>query len=245
MGFVALADPTRPDAAGAVKKVRESGVRVVLITGDHAATARTIADELDIDPCDVYSRVSPAGKAQIVRDLQAEGWAVAMTGNGANDAPAMRLADCGIALGLLPAVHAAADIVISDDRLDAIGEAIAEARGMWASVRDAFSILLGGNLGEVAFAVAATAVSGRAPLTVRQLLLVNMLTDLLPALTIAVRLPPECPETLLRKDLTRRWATPSCDRSRSAPWRLPERRRSPGRRRQSHLVPWHGAVRSL
>ena len=124
-----------------------------------------------------------------------------MTGDGANDAPAIRLADAGVAVGkrATPAARQAADVVVTTNRVERIVEAIIEGRGMWASVRDALSILLGGNLGEMTFVIGGGLVTGRAPLSARQLLLVNLLTDVAPALAIAVR-PPRAQS---RQDLVR------------------------------------------
>ncbi|WP_158845990.1 cation-translocating P-type ATPase [Saccharothrix deserti] len=229
LGFVALADPVRDSAPPAAAKLREAGVRIVMITGDHPATGEAIAtevrgdadmtvvtgsriDELDDDgldallpTVDVIARCSPAQKVRIIEAYQRLGRVVAMTGDGANDAPAIRLADVGIALGRrgTPAARAAADLVVTDDRLETIIAALVEGRAMWASVREALAILLGGNFGEIAFSVLGSALTGRSPLTARQLLLVNLLTDLAPALAIALSRPAgESVPDLLREGPT-------------------------------------------
>ncbi|WP_079125401.1 cation-translocating P-type ATPase, partial [Streptomyces lushanensis] len=217
LGFVVLADQVRTGAAPATARLRRAGVRTVMLTGDHPATADAIAahvigapartvrtgpelDELDdaqldalLPTVDVIARCGPHHKVRIVHAYQRLGKVVAMTGDGANDAPAIRLADVGIALGQrgTPAATAAADLVITDDRLETIVTALTEGRAMWTSVRTALAILIGGNLGEVAFSVAASALTGAAPLSARQIMLVNLLTDLAPALAIAVRRPGE------------------------------------------------------
>jgi cation-transporting ATPase I len=223
-GFVGLADPARETAASAIDTLRQAGVEVVMATGDHPSTAAAIAAELGIgdgrqgltaDDLDgahgpaldaavagtpVFARVTPADKVAIVEALQRAGRVVAMTGDGANDAPAIRLADAGIAVGerSTAAARQAADVVVTDDHLETVVDALIEGRAMWASVRDALAILVGGNLGEIGFTVGATAVTGTSPLTPRQLLLVNLFTDLLPATAIALRPPPRAtPERLL------------------------------------------------
>ncbi|MEV1118405.1 cation-transporting P-type ATPase [Actinosynnema sp. NPDC049800] len=229
LGFVALSDPVRHGAPPAAAKLREAGVRIVMITGDHPATGEAIAsevsgdddmsvvtgarldeladDELDalLPTVDVIARCTPAQKVRIIEAYQRLGRVVAMTGDGANDAPAIRLADVGIALGRrgTPAARAAADLVVTDDRLETIIAALVEGRAMWASVREALAILLGGNLGEIAFSVLGSALTGRSPLTARQLLLVNLLTDLAPALAIALSRPArESVPDLLREGPT-------------------------------------------
>ncbi|MBC3194503.1 HAD-IC family P-type ATPase [Pseudonocardia sp. C8] len=237
-GLVAMVDPVRPTAAQSVATLRGAGVETVMITGDHPSTAESIAAELDsvngrtvvtgpdldemsdaelseaLPRIAVYARVSPAQKARIVRLYQADGHPVAVTGDGTNDAPAIRLADVGIALGThaTPAAREAADLVVTDDRIETITDAIVEGRGMWSSVRDALSILLGGNLGEVAYTVGTALFGGTATLNARQLLLVNLLTDVLPAMAVAVRPPPDTspaellahgPEASLGTSLTR------------------------------------------
>ena len=215
LGFLAIADPVRPTAAAAVADLRAAGVSVVMITGDHPSTAEGIAaelgllnghptvtgaalDELDDDELaerlpgvSVFARVTPAHKVRIVRALQQSGAVVAMTGDGANDAPAIRLADVGVALGhrSTEAARDAADLVVLDDRIEVLVDAVAEGRGMWVSVRDAVALLVGGNLGEIGFTVGGTLLGGQTPLNPRQLLLVNMLTDVAPAMAIAVQPP--------------------------------------------------------
>jgi cation-transporting ATPase I len=139
----------------------------------------------------VFARVSPSQKARVVQVLRTAGRVVAVTGDGANDAPAIRLADVGIALGerATPAARETADVVVTDDRIETITDAIADCRAMWRSTRHALAVLLGGNLGEIAFTVLTGLVSGNSPLNVRQLLLVNLLTDMLPAVALASRPP--------------------------------------------------------
>lgn len=224
LGFVALADRIRDTARDAVASLRRAGVDVVMITGDHPATARAVAadlglvdgrrvlagpdmDELDdsaldavVEEVSVFARVTPVHKVRIVQSLRRRDRVVAMTGDGTNDAGAIRLAHVGVALGrrATPAARSAADLVVADDRLETIIDAIIEGRAMWGAVRDALSLLLGGNLGELGFAVLVGGVSGRPPLNARQTLLVNLLTDMLPAMAVASR-PPRgvTPEGLL------------------------------------------------
>jgi cation-transporting ATPase I len=216
LGFLAFSDPVRSSARGAVKELSQAGVRVVMITGDHPGTAEAIAREVglvgslqavtglelaDIDDealdrrvrgVSVFARVTPPQKVRIVRALQRAGRVVAMVGDGANDAPAIRLANVGIAVGeqSTTAARAAADIVLTDARLETLVDAVLEGRAMWAAVRDAVSILVGGNLGEIGFTLGAGLIDGRPPLNARQLLLVNLLTDVAPAMAIALRPPP-------------------------------------------------------
>jgi cation-transporting P-type ATPase I len=224
-GFVGFTDPVRAGAEASVRDLRDAGVQVVMITGDHPSTAEAVAEELDVlggasgatgngnggvvvtgaeldalddDALDellpsvrVVARGTPSHKVRIVQAFQRLGRTVAMTGDGANDAPAIRLADVGIALGRrgTPAARAAADLVITDDRLETILAALVEGRAMWASVREALGVLVGGNIGEIAFTVLGATATGTSPLNARQLLLVNLLTDLVPSLALAVRAP--------------------------------------------------------
>jgi hypothetical protein len=151
----------------------------------------------------IYARVTPAHKVRIVAALQRAGHVVAMTGDGANDAPAIRLADVGVALGGdggTAAARDAADLVVTDGRIETLVDAIVEGRAVWASVRDALAILLGGNLGEILYTVAGSVFSRRPAINARQLLLVNLLTDMAPATAIALRPPRDrTPDRLLRE----------------------------------------------
>jgi cation-transporting P-type ATPase I len=226
LGFVALSDPLRETSRQAVQLLHEAGVDVLMITGDHASTAARIAvdvglsrengiltgaelDRMDDEALDeainhikVIARATPNHKVRIVESLQRKGRVVAMTGDGGNDAPAIRLADVGIALGQqsTSAARDSADLVVTDERIETIVDAIIEGRAMWASVRDAVSILIGGNLGEVGFMVTSGLLSRTPALNARQLLLVNLFTDVAPAMAIALRPPPEVtPETLLKE----------------------------------------------
>ncbi|PRP98270.1 Calcium-transporting ATPase 1 [Enhygromyxa salina] len=229
-GFVAFADTVRDTAKQALDALRRAGVDVVMITGDHPHTAEAIAAELGLTAAGVepggtltgaelerlddaaldariehtlvFARVTPAQKVRIVESFQRRGRVVGMTGDGANDAPAIRLADVGIALGerATPAARRAADVVVTDERIETLVDAVLEGRALWRSVRDAVALLVGGNLGEIAFTVVGGLSEGRSPLNARQLLLVNLLTDTAPALAIALRRPPRtAPEQLLRE----------------------------------------------
>ncbi|MEU6370576.1 HAD-IC family P-type ATPase [Streptomyces sp. NPDC046931] len=225
-GFLAFADRVRKTAAAAVRQLADAGVHIVMITGDHPGTAGSTAaelgvldgrrvvtgaelDELDDPALDallpdvgVVARGTPVHKVRVVQAFQRLGRTVAMTGDGANDAPAIRLADIGIAFGTraTPAARAAADLVVTDDRLETVLATLVEGRAMWASVRQALAILVGGNLGEIAFTVLGAAATGISPLTARQLLLVNLFTDLAPAMAVALRPPPpEAAERMLHE----------------------------------------------
>ncbi|QKW38047.1 cation-translocating P-type ATPase [Actinomadura sp. NAK00032] len=212
LGFIGIADPPRPTAEEAVHRLHEAGVRVTMITGDHPATAAAVAAELGIPGAGevvtgaeldampagerrravqraaVFARVTPAHKVRIVKDLRRAGRVVAMTGDGANDAAAIRRADVGIAVAgrSSGAARDAADLVLTAPDTALILDALREGRALWHSVRDAAAILVGGNAGEVAFTVLGTALGGNAPLSTRQLLVVNMLTDMLPSLAVAI-----------------------------------------------------------
>ncbi|OBF80110.1 HAD family hydrolase [Mycobacterium sp. 852002-51163_SCH5372311] len=213
IGYVGLADTARPSSRPLIEALVDAKRQVVLITGDHPVTARAIARQLGLPPdarvvtgaelvgldedasaklasdVQVFARVSPEQKVQIVAALQRCGRVTAMVGDGANDAAAIRMADVGIGVSGRgsSAARGAADIVLTDDDLGVLLDALVEGRTMWAGVRDAVTILVGGNVGEVLFTIIGTAFgAGRAPVGTRQLLLVNLLTDMFPALAVAV-----------------------------------------------------------
>ena len=210
VGLVVLRDPPRPSAAGSVAAVRTAGIRLLMATGDHPATARAIAREVGLDvgdvltgpamradglPADpltatVLARVDPDQKHALVEHLQARGHVVAMTGDGVNDAPALRRADIGVALGASGSdvAREAADVVVTDDDLATIIAAVQEGRTIHDNLRKVVDYLVASNLSEVVV-VAATLLllpSLGVPLFPLQLLWINLLTDGLPALALGI-----------------------------------------------------------
>ncbi len=228
VGFLGLADTPRPQSRPVVDALHENDIDVRIITGDHPVTAAAIARQLgidaetvttgsDLDHLDenaraalierstVFARVGPRQKVQIVAALQRAGHVVGMAGDGGNDAAAIRTADIGIGIAARGSTAArnAADLVLTDPDPLALLAAVSEGRGMWQRISDAVGILVGGNAGEVAFTVLGTALSGRAPLGTRQFLLVNMLTDMFPAMAVALS-PRGASETPASDDDTAR-----------------------------------------
>ncbi|MFE5599589.1 cation-translocating P-type ATPase [Streptomyces coelicoflavus] len=211
-GLLALADVARETSPALVRGLREAGVRPVVLTGDHPQTARAIAvdlgwpedavvvtgDELAaadrtarsrmLRDADVVARVAPEQKLQVVESLRDAGRVVGMVGDGANDAAAIRAADIGVGISARGSAAArnAADLVVTGDDLLVLVEAVREGRALWHSVADAIAILIGGNAGEVGFGILGTVLGGAAPLSTRQMLLVNLFTDLFPAMAVAV-----------------------------------------------------------
>jgi cation-transporting ATPase I len=211
-GLLALADVPRETSQALVHGLRDEGVRPVMLTGDHPETALAIAVELGwpedtavvtgdelaaadrserarmLHDVGVVARVAPEQKLQVVEALRDSGRVVGMVGDGANDAAAIRAADIGVGINARGSAAArnAADLVLTDDDLTVLIEAIAEGRALWHSVADAIAILIGGNAGEVGFGIIGTILAGSAPLSTRQMLLVNLFTDLFPAMAVAV-----------------------------------------------------------
>ena len=198
LGLVGLHDPVRKTAPDAISEARSAGVRVEMVTGDHPLTARAIGLALDLPEEAIHARFTPADKLRLVESLQAEREVVAVTGDGVNDAPALRRADVGVAMGRggTEVAREAADLVLTDDDFATIVAAIREGRAIADNIRKFVAFLLSANLGEVAlFAVAIPAGLG-VPMTVVQVLLVNVLTDGLPA--IALTRDPAAPDTMRR-----------------------------------------------
>jgi Ca2+-transporting ATPase len=187
LGVVALHDPLRESATRSIAATRRAGIDVRMLTGDHPATARTIGHALGLRNSAIVARATPSDKLALVESLQASGEVVAVTGDGVNDAPALRRADVGVAMGRsgTEAAREAAAIVLTDDDFATIVAAVEEGRRIGDNIRKFVAFLLSANLGEVVlFAVAVVAGLG-APLAVIQVLLVNLITDGLPALALA------------------------------------------------------------
>jgi Ca2+-transporting ATPase len=199
LGLVGMADPPRPEATAAVAAARRAGLRTVMITGDHAVTARAIARELGVlapgdDPEQVvHARVTPEDKLSIVRGWKARGEVVAMTGDGVNDAPAVREAHVGVAMGRAgtEVTREAASVVLTDDNFASIVEGVREGRAIYDNIRKTVVYLLSGNTAELAVMLGAAVAGAAPPLLPTQLLWVNLVTDGLPALALAVEPPGE------------------------------------------------------
>ena len=215
-GFLALADTPRPEARQLLSDLAARDIAVRLITGDHPVTAMAIATELGmpvgagqvitgaewdalsrkerehtVGERVIFARMSPENKVQVVSALKKSGRVCAMVGDGANDAAAIRSATVGIGVvaGGSDAAHTTADIVLTDGRIGSLVDAVDEGRRLWRGVQAAVVGLLGGNAGEVIFTVIGSALTGNTPLNPRQLLLMNMITDALPATAVAASTP--------------------------------------------------------
>jgi P-type Ca2+ transporter type 2C len=229
LGMVGIIDPPRSEAAAAVAEAAEAGVRIIMITGDHPRTASRIAGDLgivepdgraltghDLEALDddelrdavrevsVYARVAPEHKLRIVDALQADGNIVAMTGDGVNDAPALKSADIGVAMGTTgtDVTKEAADMILADDNFATIVAAVREGRAIFANIRTFLRFLLSSNIGEVltmflgvvlagVLGLADTGEAVAVPLLATQILWINLLTDTAPALALGVDPPPD------------------------------------------------------
>jgi len=217
LGFFAIQDPPREEVKAAVASGRSAGIRTVMITGDHQDTAMAIARDLDIwrpgdkvltgsqlqgasqaemekivEETTVYARVSPENKLQIVEALKARGHVVAMTGDGVNDAPALKRADIGAAMGITGTAVSkeAADMVLLDDNFATIIAAVEEGRTIYSNIRKSIQYLLSCNAGEVVAIFLAILLGMGSPLTPIQILWMNLVTDGPPALALGLE-PPE------------------------------------------------------
>jgi P-type Ca2+ transporter type 2C len=217
VGLIGMIDPPREEVKQAIETCRTAGIRPVMITGDHPATALAIGRELglvdgagravtgrDLDGLDgekltaaapgvaVYARVSAEHKLRVVKAWQASGAVVAMTGDGVNDAPAVKAADIGIAMGITgtDVTKEASDMVLTDDNFTSIVAAVEEGRGIYDNIQKVIHYLLSCNAGEVMLMFAAALAGWPAPLAAIQILWLNLVTDSLPALALGLE-PPE------------------------------------------------------
>ncbi len=213
MGLVGMIDPPRPEAKAAVEVCRRAGIKPVMITGDHVVTASAIARELGIlldgdraitgaeldamndreldeqvEHISVYARVSPENKIRIVKAWQRKGQVVSMTGDGVNDAPALKAADIGCAMGITgtDVAKGAADMTLTDDNFATIVDAVREGRGIYANIKKVVGFLLGTNIGEVITVFIAMLLWHKTPLLSMQLLWINLVTDSLPAIALGM-----------------------------------------------------------
>ncbi len=216
LGLIGMIDPPRPEAKAAIQTCEQAGIKVVMITGDHPLTARAVASELgllktgrivigadleimsdadferEVEHIEVYARVSPAHKLRVVSALQKNGHVVAMTGDGVNDAPALKKADIGIAMGITgtDVTKEAAAMTLTDDNFASIVAAVEEGRGIFGNVKKYLMYLLSSNIGEIILITGASLLGLPIPLETVQILYINLATDGLPALALSVD-PPE------------------------------------------------------
>jgi Ca2+-transporting ATPase len=192
LGFVGLADPVRPEVAGAIAACREAGIRTIMLTGDQELTALTVGRRLGLEPEAIRSRVTPEGKLEMVGELQGRGEIVAMTGDGVNDAPALVRADIGVAMGRhgTDVARESADLVLTDDNFATIVLAVKEGRVIYANLRKVIRFLFSCNLSEILTIFVAILLGYPTPLLPLQILWVNLVTDILPA-TALIRDPAD------------------------------------------------------
>jgi len=212
LGLMGIVDPPRSEAAKAVAVAQHAGIRPIMITGDHKLTAQAIAEQLGIitngaekalsgveldqlsdaelrervKTVSVYARVSPEHKLRVVKALQTNGEIVAMTGDGVNDAPALKQANIGVAMGITgtDVSKGAADMVLTDDNFASIVAAVEEGRTIYDNIRKFFRYLMGSNMGEILSMLAAILIGFKLPLVATQILWVNLVTDGLPAIAL-------------------------------------------------------------
>ena len=198
LGFVGLADPVRAGVKEAIARCAQAGIRTMMLTGDQQSTAEAVGRELGIAPDVIRSRVSPEEKLELVRALQQRGEIVAMTGDGVNDAPALARADIGIAMGRhgTDVARDAADLVLTDDNFTTIVAAVQEGRVIYANLRKVIHFLFSCNLSEILTIFVAILVGFPAPLLPLQILWVNLVTDILPAMAL-IR-DPAAPDVMRR-----------------------------------------------
>ncbi|MBH8562184.1 cation-translocating P-type ATPase [Nostoc sp. CENA67] len=217
LGLVGMADPIRKGAKALIRDFHQAGIDTVMITGDQSPTAYAIAKELELnrdpqleildstnlnnltpealtalsDKVDVFARISPSNKLQIVQALQAAGKVVAMTGDGINDAPALKAAQVGVAMGKggTDVAREVADIILEDDRLETMMIAVSRGRTIYNNIRKSVHFLLATNLSEIMVMTTATAVGIGEPLNAIQLLWLNLVTDIFPGLSLAMEAP--------------------------------------------------------
>jgi len=205
VGILGLADPPRTEAIQALRETRSAGIKTIMITGDHPQTAVAIARELGllIDGEDskslVHARATPEDKLQLVRSWKSQGAIVAMTGDGVNDAPALREANIGIAMGKsgTEVTRQAADLILADDNFATIAVAVQEGRAIFQNIRKAITYLLTGNFAEITVVLGAMMLRLPPPLAAAHLLWINLVTDALPALTLVA--DPLSPDLMKRK----------------------------------------------
>lgn len=213
MGLLGMIDPPRPEARKAVAICRQAGIKPIMITGDHVITASAIAKDLgilldgddaiiggqlaltteadlkeQIKNISVYARVSPEDKIRIVRAWQQQGAIVAMTGDGVNDAPALKAADIGCAMGITgtDVAKGASDMILTDDNFATIVDAVGEGRGIYDNIRKTVGFLLGTNIGEVITVFMSMLLWRTSPLLAVHLLWINLITDSLPAIALGM-----------------------------------------------------------
>ncbi|MCW2636368.1 MAG: hypothetical protein JWQ99_2735 [Blastococcus sp.] len=204
LGLIALADPVRPEAAAAVESLHRAGISVVLVSGDHAGTAAAVAREVGVvdarhpAAAHVHARIEPAGKLDLITGWQAAGEVVAMTGDGVNDAPALRAADIGVAMGQrgTEVAKEAADLVLVDDSLATVTAAVAEGRRVFDNVRRFVGYGLAGGLSEVLIMLLGPFLGLALPLLPAQVLWVNLLTH--GPVGVAMGGEPAAPDVLHR-----------------------------------------------